>query len=95
MKGVTFPGDRTVEFVDFPDPTPGMGEVVVEIKASGMCGSDLKSYRRAKGTAIFASAGNEHVRVNRVNMTVGGRALVGAKTGRAGIECAVWIYGSL
>jgi threonine dehydrogenase-like Zn-dependent dehydrogenase len=51
MKGVTFPGDRTVEFVNFEDPTPGMGEVVIEIKASGMCGSDLKSYRRAKGTA--------------------------------------------
>ena len=49
MRGVTFPGDRMVEFVDFPDPTPGMGDVVVEIKASGMCGSDLKSYRRAKG----------------------------------------------
>ena len=25
MKGVTFPGDRTVEFVNFDDPTPGMG----------------------------------------------------------------------
>src|SRR6185369_6124126 len=33
------------------------------------------NYCRAKGTAIFASAGNEHVRLNRVNMTVGGQAL--------------------
>jgi threonine dehydrogenase-like Zn-dependent dehydrogenase len=49
MRAVTFPGDRQVEFIDFPDPTPGPGEAVVEIKASGMCGSDLKSYRRAKG----------------------------------------------
>jgi threonine dehydrogenase-like Zn-dependent dehydrogenase len=32
----------------FPDPTPGPGEVVVEMKASGMCGSDLHQYRRPK-----------------------------------------------
>jgi D-arabinose 1-dehydrogenase-like Zn-dependent alcohol dehydrogenase len=38
MRGVTFPGDRKIEFIDFPDPTPGPGEVVLEIKASGMCG---------------------------------------------------------
>lgn len=46
MRGVIFPGDRTVELAVFPDPTPGPGEVVLEIKASGMCGSDLHHYRR-------------------------------------------------
>jgi threonine dehydrogenase-like Zn-dependent dehydrogenase len=51
MRAVTFPGDRQVEFIDFPDPSPGPGEAIVEIKASGMCGSDLKSYRRPKGAA--------------------------------------------
>jgi threonine dehydrogenase-like Zn-dependent dehydrogenase len=39
MKGVVFRGDRKLEILDFPDPTPGPGEVVLEIKASGMCGS--------------------------------------------------------
>jgi hypothetical protein len=34
-------------------------------------------YCRAKGTAIFASAGNDHVRINRVNMTLGGQSLTG------------------
>lgn len=59
MRGVTFPGDRKIEFIDFPDPTPGPGEVVLEIKASGMCGSDLKSYRAKGGPASlgFKSAG--------------------------------------
>jgi threonine dehydrogenase-like Zn-dependent dehydrogenase len=59
MRGVTFPGDRKIEFVDFPDPTPGPGEVVLEIKASGMCGSDLKSYRAKGGPASlgFKAAG--------------------------------------
>jgi threonine dehydrogenase-like Zn-dependent dehydrogenase len=51
MRGVTFPGDRTAEILNFPDPTPGPGEVVLEMKASGMCGSDLHSYRRAKRSA--------------------------------------------
>jgi hypothetical protein len=36
MKGVVLAGDRRVEFVEFPDPAPGPGEVVLEIKASGM-----------------------------------------------------------
>ena len=49
MKGLIFAGDRTVELLDFPDPTPGAGEVVLEMKASGMCGSDLKFYRTPKG----------------------------------------------
>ena len=51
MKGVVFPGDRKVQIMDFPDPVPGPGEVVLEIKASGMCGSDLKFYRASGGAA--------------------------------------------
>src|SRR4051812_42732966 len=49
MKGVVFLGDRKLELRDFPDPTPGPGEVVLEIRASGMCGSDLKFYRASGG----------------------------------------------
>ena len=49
MKGVVFHGERELEIMDFPDPAPGPGEVVVEMKASGMCGSDLHQYRRKKG----------------------------------------------
>ena len=49
MRGVTFLGDRALDFGEFPDPTPGPGEVVLEIKASGMCGSDLKFYRAPRG----------------------------------------------
>jgi subtilisin family serine protease len=47
---------------------------------------DAVNYCRAKGTAIFASAGNEHVRVNRVNMTVGGVPLTGLGQVDAGNE---------
>ena len=45
MKAVVFTGDRTLELMEVPDPTPGPGEVVLDIKASGMCGSDLHQYR--------------------------------------------------
>jgi len=51
MKAVVFHGNRQLELMDFPDPTPGPGEVVLEIKASGMCGSDLKFYRAVGGAS--------------------------------------------
>ena len=57
MKGLVFLGDRKIELLDFPDPSPGPGEVVLEIKASGMCGSDLKVYRGASGVNVAASLG--------------------------------------
>ncbi len=53
MKGIVFLGDRKLELQNFDDPTPGPGEVVLEIKASGMCGSDLHFYRAADGPATF------------------------------------------
>jgi threonine dehydrogenase-like Zn-dependent dehydrogenase len=52
MQGVVFLGERKLELREFPDPTPGLGEVVLEIKASGMCGSDLKPYRAPQGGGV-------------------------------------------
>ena len=49
MRGVVFTGNRKLDLMEFEDPTPGPREVVLEIKASGMCGSDLHQYRRAAG----------------------------------------------
>ena len=58
MKGIVFAGNRTIELRDFPDPTPGDEDVVLEIKASGMCGSDLHLYRSpGGGPAAAASLG--------------------------------------
>src|SRR5438093_5722037 len=37
--------------------------------------TDAVSYCRAHGVAVFGAAGNAHVRVDRVNMNVGGRSL--------------------
>ncbi len=59
MKGIVFTGDRKVELRDFPDPTPGPRDVVVEIRASGMCGSDLHVYRSRRPSEPLMIAGHE------------------------------------
>ena len=51
MRGVVFLGDRQLTLQDIPDPTPGEGDVILAIKASGMCGSDLRHYRAAAPTS--------------------------------------------
>lgn len=64
MKGVVFLGDRKLELREFPDPTPGPRDVVIEIKASGMCGSDLHTYRapfEANNSASGFKRGSEPV----------------------------------
>ncbi len=45
MEAVVFKGERKLELVERPKPRPGLGEVLLEIKASGMCGTDLHEYR--------------------------------------------------
>lgn len=54
MRGVVFTGNSTLRLVDVGDPTPGPTDVVIEIKASGLCGSDLKLYRPPPGAALMA-----------------------------------------
>ncbi|MGQ9584956.1 MAG: alcohol dehydrogenase catalytic domain-containing protein [Anaerolineae bacterium] len=45
MRGVLFLGDRESRMAEFPDPVPGPGQVVIEMKAAGICGSDLHFFR--------------------------------------------------
>ncbi|RDI55968.1 zinc-dependent alcohol dehydrogenase family protein [Nocardia mexicana] len=54
MRGIVFNGDRELEIASFDDPEPGPADAVVEIKASGMCGSDLRFYRAPAGEALAA-----------------------------------------
>lgn len=62
MRGVVFLGDRKLELREFADPTPGPGDVVLAMKASGMCGSDLHFYRAKGGaTASLGLGGGEPV----------------------------------
>lgn len=41
MGGVSLPGGRRVELRQVPVPAPGHRQVLVEVRASGICGSDL------------------------------------------------------
>lgn len=46
MKGVLLPGQRRVEIKEFPIPEPGHGQVLVKMKASSICGSDIRAIYR-------------------------------------------------
>jgi threonine dehydrogenase-like Zn-dependent dehydrogenase len=46
MTGVVLPGDSTVEFREYAIPEPGHGQVLVRMKASSICGSDIRAIYR-------------------------------------------------
>jgi threonine dehydrogenase-like Zn-dependent dehydrogenase len=50
MAGAVLPGDSTVELRRFEVPTPGHGEVLLRVKSSTICGSDIRCiYRQHLG----------------------------------------------
>lgn len=51
MRGAFLPGGRRVELRDVPRPVPGAGQVLLRVRASAICGSDLRAiYREHLGT---------------------------------------------
>jgi threonine dehydrogenase-like Zn-dependent dehydrogenase len=46
VRGVLLPGGSRVELREFPDPVPGIGQAVIRIKASSICGSDVRAIYR-------------------------------------------------
>ncbi len=42
MTGAILPGNSTVELKDFKIPVPGYGEVLIKMKSSTICGSDIR-----------------------------------------------------
>ena len=52
MKAVLFPGNKKVDVVDRPDPKPAFGEVLVKMRASALCRSDMSIYY---GKPVLAS----------------------------------------
>lgn len=53
MKAVVFTAKNQVEFKDLSDPKAGMGEVVVQVKASGICHTDYEVLKDNYGTGAF------------------------------------------
>jgi threonine dehydrogenase-like Zn-dependent dehydrogenase len=46
MKAAFLPGNSTVKIKDVPVPVPGHGEVLIAVKASTICGSDIRAIYR-------------------------------------------------
>ena len=46
MRGAYLPGNSTVVFKEVPVPEPGHGEVLLRVKASAICGSDIRAIYR-------------------------------------------------
>src|SRR3954449_13378547 len=58
MKGVVLPGDSTVAPVEKEVPEPGHGQVLLAMKASSICGSDIRAiYREHLGSGAEAYRG--------------------------------------
>lgn len=47
MKAAIFYGGKDIRVAEVPNPAPGPGEVVIRVRAAGICGSDLHGYREA------------------------------------------------
>ena len=58
MRGVRLPGNSTVEHVTAPVPEPGHGQVLLAVRASSICGSDIRAiYREHLGHGAEAYRG--------------------------------------
>lgn len=44
MKALVYTGPECLEYRDEPDPVPREGEVLIQVEASGICGSDMHAY---------------------------------------------------
>ena len=49
MRALVFDGPGKMPLREHPDPSPGPGEVVVAVRAAGICGSDVHGYLGATG----------------------------------------------
>jgi (R,R)-butanediol dehydrogenase / meso-butanediol dehydrogenase / diacetyl reductase len=53
MRAAALTGSGEFEIVQLNDPTPGAGELILRVQACGICGSDLKSYKRFPAGAVL------------------------------------------
>lgn len=44
MKALVYTGEKSLEYLDFDDPTPDTGEVLIKVESVGLCGSDMHAF---------------------------------------------------
>ncbi len=69
MKAVYLPGNRQVEVRDVPVPEPGWGQVLLQMQASSICGSDIRAIYRehlGKGPEAYQDVIAGHEPAGRV-----------------------------
>ena len=101
MQGMFFTGNSVVEAINIDKVGPASGEVLLEMKASGVCGSDLKNFRTPKSEKPEFSdlkvPGHEPVGVvaevgpNVGGLSVGDRVMMHHYTGC--LQCSMCLTG--
>jgi L-iditol 2-dehydrogenase len=81
MKALVYAGPERMEIRQMPEPVPGEGEVLLQVSAAGICGSDLHGFlghseRRKPGLVM----GHETVATIRECDKSGARASASAST---------------
>jgi len=83
MKAIRFPEKDRVEVADLPDPVAGLGEVVVRVRASGLCHTDLDVMHSNYGPSAFPVVpGHEYagevisIGAGVTNVAVGDRVVI-------------------
>ncbi len=82
MQAVVFPAPETVVVEQVPDPTCGPDEIIVQVTATGICGTDLHIYRNEYMSDFPLTPGHEfagtvaEVGRNVSGFTVGERVTV-------------------
>ena len=71
MRALVFTAPGTVELLDVPEPDPGPGEVLVQVRAAGICGSELHGARHPGFRQPPLIMGHEFA-----GITAGGEAVV-------------------
>ena len=66
MRGVTFLGERKLQLMEFPDPTPGPHDVVVEIMKRDRCQDATKLGMALSGGGLSGKRGASGNRAYRL-----------------------------
>lgn len=85
MKACVFHGPGDVRVEQRPEPTPGPGELLLRMEATGLCQSDIRVYKGEKKARIGVVPGHENVGV----VAALGEGVEGFATGQRVALCPI------